>query len=135
MKDAMREMIENEAAENTDVELWREVDGDYYAPSVHVTKDGGIGINVGGKVYVKPLREWHNLADQNPNGFAVSNPEAYERQATAESGSVEARVRELEALLGRVVEFMQRIPFSETGSILYNDIKNTLTPHQAKEGE
>lgn len=47
---------------NTDRELWREVEGDYYAPSIHVTEGGGVGINVGGTVYVKPLREWHKLA-------------------------------------------------------------------------
>jgi hypothetical protein len=54
------------ASMNTDRELWREVEGDYYAPSIHVTKSGGIGINVGGSVYVKPLREWHKLADHRP---------------------------------------------------------------------
>lgn len=53
---------------NTDRELWREqseADGDpdnYYAPSIHVTASGGIGINVGGSVIVLPLREWHKLA-------------------------------------------------------------------------
>jgi hypothetical protein len=29
--------------------------------SIHVTQDGGIGINVGGLVIVKPLK-WHRLA-------------------------------------------------------------------------
>lgn len=52
---------------NTDRELWREGGGDgngmsYYEPSIHVTEQGGIGINVGGTVYVKTLREWHALA-------------------------------------------------------------------------
>ena len=47
-------------AANTDRELWRETD-DYYAPSIHVTAGGGIGINVGGTVFVKPVREWHAL--------------------------------------------------------------------------
>lgn len=52
-------------AKNTDRELWREPDegnGSYYADSIHVTKEGGIGINAGGTVFVKPLREWHRLA-------------------------------------------------------------------------
>jgi hypothetical protein len=58
----------NETAENTDRELWRELhpEGDaysYYAPSIHVTAGGGIGINVGGRVHVMPLRKWHALAD------------------------------------------------------------------------
>lgn len=51
--------------ENTDVELWREpcktLGMEYYKPSVHVTKEGGIGINVGGTVCVKTLTAWHNL--------------------------------------------------------------------------
>lgn len=53
------------AVENTDRELWRGPDdgcGDFYADSIHVTKNGGIGINVGGHVIVKPLRAWHALA-------------------------------------------------------------------------
>jgi len=50
------------AARNTDRELWREREGDYYSPSIHVTQGGGIGIDVGGNVVVKPLREWHKLA-------------------------------------------------------------------------
>ena len=56
---------EERAASNTDKELWREAD-DYYAASIHVTKSGGIGINVGGSVIVKPLQEWHRLAFQRP---------------------------------------------------------------------
>jgi hypothetical protein len=50
------------AAANTDRELWREED-DYYAPSIHVTAHGAIGINVGGRVYVKTVQEWHALAE------------------------------------------------------------------------
>jgi hypothetical protein len=48
--------------QNTDREVWRERPGDYYADSIHVTADGGIGINCGGSVYVKPIREWHAMA-------------------------------------------------------------------------
>lgn len=48
--------------QNTDRELWREREGDYYAHSIHVTAHGGIGINVGGHVIVKPLSAWHELA-------------------------------------------------------------------------
>lgn len=48
--------------ENTDRELWREREGDYYANSIHVTKDGKIGINCGGYVYVMSLGDWHAKA-------------------------------------------------------------------------
>lgn len=47
---------------NTDRELWREKEGDYYADSIHVTDHGGIGINAGGYVIVKRLADWHKCA-------------------------------------------------------------------------
>jgi len=57
------EPLAERAAKNTDLELYREPDktgaGDYYSDSIHVTESGGIGINVGGYVIVKPLRDWH----------------------------------------------------------------------------
>lgn len=57
---------EPRAHANTDRELWRETPGDYYSPSIHVTKGGGIGINVGGTVIVRPVREWHAaMADRD----------------------------------------------------------------------
>ena len=49
-------------AANTDRHLWPLVSEDYYADSMHVTAGGGIGINCGGLVIVKTLREWHALA-------------------------------------------------------------------------
>ena len=52
----------SDAKQNTDRELWREHDGDYHAGSLHVTEGGGIGINCGGHVIVKPIRAWHGLA-------------------------------------------------------------------------
>ena len=48
---------------NEDKELWREKEGDYYAPSLFVTKTGGIGMNVHGRVFVKPIQEWHKMND------------------------------------------------------------------------
>ena len=49
-------------AQNTDRELWREREGDFYADSIHVTKDGGIGMNVGGTVFVMTIKAWHAAA-------------------------------------------------------------------------
>lgn len=54
--------ISKEAATNTDREIYRETEGDFYADRIHVTKDGGIGINVGGTTHVKPLKDWHAQA-------------------------------------------------------------------------
>jgi hypothetical protein len=56
MSDDMRAVM------NTDRELWREREGDAYADSMFVTACGSIGINVGGHVIVKPLRDWFSLA-------------------------------------------------------------------------
>lgn len=57
---------EPRAAQNTDRELWREptdnIGAEFYMPSIHVTQGGAIGINVGGRVFVMPLRAWHALA-------------------------------------------------------------------------
>ena len=56
------------AAQNTDRELYREPGdwrGDFYSDSIHVTESGAIGIDCGGYVFVKPLREWHALAKQS----------------------------------------------------------------------
>lgn len=43
-------------------EIWRKKEGDFYSPSIHVTANGGIGINVGGTVIVRSVEEWHRLA-------------------------------------------------------------------------
>ena len=50
------------AARNTDAHLWPIVSEEPFPDSIHVTADGGIGINVGGHVIVKTLRDWHALA-------------------------------------------------------------------------
>jgi len=71
--------MSNQAYENTDKELWRERDGDYYADSIHVTKEGRISIDVGGQVFVKALREWHRLAVRD----ALSKCPGYEGTDTS----------------------------------------------------
>lgn len=60
-------MSDHGPVKNTDRELYREPDkgnGSYYSDSIFVTEGGGIGINCGGHVIVKPIRDWHNLASQ-----------------------------------------------------------------------
>jgi len=60
--------------QNTDRELWRESDDrSQCTPSIHVTQDGGIGINVGGTVIVRPIREWHALAAGATNARRIAN--------------------------------------------------------------
>ncbi len=47
---------------NTDREIFRLTDDDYYSPYMFITKERNIGIGVGGHVFVKPVEEWHRLA-------------------------------------------------------------------------
>lgn len=56
--------MDDRVYKNTDRTLWRETPDDFYAPSIHVTEAGGIGICVGGTVIVRTLREWHELVAQ-----------------------------------------------------------------------
>jgi hypothetical protein len=48
----------DQGAENTDKEIWRRKPDDYYSPSIHVTAEGGIGMNVGGRVIVMDIEDW-----------------------------------------------------------------------------
>lgn len=65
-------MSDTAAYKNTDREIWRGADegnGSYYADSIHVTIGGAIGIDCGGHVIVRPVRDWHHLAvrDNEPS--------------------------------------------------------------------
>ena len=53
----------NDACENTDKKLWAEPPGGYYSNSIHVTNSGGIGMNYGGYVVVKPIKKWIECAN------------------------------------------------------------------------
>jgi hypothetical protein len=65
----------SDAAQNTNIEIWRGKspmefgdDDRFYADSIFVTADGeGIGLNCGGFVIVKPIREWFALAQRSSN--------------------------------------------------------------------
>lgn len=64
--------------ENTNKEIWRRNPGDYYSPSIHVTKEGGIGMNVGGRVLVMDVEEWFLCAQRDLN-YPVGDLPAYRR--------------------------------------------------------
>lgn len=53
-----------QCAVNNDREIYTTHDerGDYYGDKIFVTVGGGIGLNVGGRCIVRPLREWFALA-------------------------------------------------------------------------
>lgn len=117
------------AAKNTDRELWREESGlpadpdNYYAPSIHVTAQGGVGINVGGTVIVKTLREWHSLALTPATDDAVT-PEmrkagldAWYAKADSTAGRLENIYRAMAAASLEAVE--------EGHSITWPPVRNT----------
>lgn len=81
-------MNDEPQAVNTDVELWREVEDDCYSPSIHVTKSKSIGIDVGGSVYVKPLREWHRLAKSKDEEIAGLRKELEEVKGICDDGEI-----------------------------------------------
>lgn len=57
-------MSDDGTCKNTDRELWRAVEGDYYADSVHVTEGGAIGIDCGGRVIVCTPRMWQERSSK-----------------------------------------------------------------------
>jgi hypothetical protein len=64
-------LTEEKGSINTDRELFREDLHDpmdpsnHYSPSIHVTIDGRIGIDVGGSVIVMSIQEWHKLGSED----------------------------------------------------------------------
>lgn len=53
-------MGDENAAKNTDQEIWRRKEEDAFSPSIHVTEGGEIGINVKDYVIVAPVEKWHH---------------------------------------------------------------------------
>lgn len=56
-------------AKNTDTQIWRKDKEDDLSPTIHVTKEGNIGINVGGFVSVKPIEAWHAQSRVSESNF------------------------------------------------------------------
>lgn len=44
---------------NTDKRIWKKVPGDAFSPSIHITAENGVGMDVGGHVIVAPIEIWH----------------------------------------------------------------------------
>ncbi|PFP30235.1 hypothetical protein COJ96_05855 [Bacillus sp. AFS073361] len=96
---------------NTDKEIWREIEGDYYAPSIHVHSSGKIGINVGGTVHIKDVRDWHNLAqeDWKSEEVTVDGTQASEQVEVDERDASPSVVEMLANLARRVTSLEQQL--------------------------
>lgn len=53
----------HQTAKNTDREIWREVPGDFYSSSIHVTEHGSIGINYKGSVTQMKVETWFKAGE------------------------------------------------------------------------
>lgn len=53
----------NDTAENTDKQIWVKDPDNGWSPTIHATKEGCIGINVGGRVIVMAVEKWHVLGE------------------------------------------------------------------------
>lgn len=84
----LTEQAEQVPCQSTDVEIWRETPDDYYSPSIHVTQSGGVGINVGGYVIVKPVRDWHGLAVE-PTVVRESNQPEHTQTGNCKQGGLD----------------------------------------------
>lgn len=102
--------------ENTNKELWRKDEDDYYSPSIHVTQNGcGIGISIGGHVIVMPIEKWHALGkfyheQQSGSAFErCQHTNSTVNHILRSGGSLEDVVVELcnqnEAMLKRLIEW------------------------------
>lgn len=111
----------DQAYANTDRELWRrEAEHEsmsYYEPSIFVTEQGNIGINVGGRVYVKPVEEWHRLAREasEPSG----QPYRTNRSGITDPGAIPETI-----FLGRNGAYWR--DFTEDGETYYSMCPNSI---------
>lgn len=61
--------MDQSTSHNTDKQIWTEVERDPYAPSIHVTEQGHIGINVEGHVIQMPVKQWHEAGKRRLSPF------------------------------------------------------------------
>ena len=98
--------------ENTDTEIWRKKAGDFYSPTILVTKQGSIGIDVAGHVIVMPVEKWHALGR-----LAITNMD----QLTARNMETDKTAPPI----GRLKELLGLFPKHNCGLHLnHNDHKN-----------
>jgi len=89
-------MTDNNAAENTDIEIWRKVEDDFCSPSIHVTKSGSIGMNVGSSVIVAPVEKWFKALQEE------GKEKAYDLDIAI--GRIVKEVLEKEGVINKVID-------------------------------
>lgn len=121
--------MSNEACQNEDRQLWQESDENGHR-SLHVTKDGGIGINVGGNVWVMPLAKWHKLA---VNSEALTT----ENKGEDNMQNMEKLIGELNGWLAFVNKQLDdgKIPIDSNNTYELAEILSHFTPTENKGGD
>ena len=102
--DALKFSGSDESAKNnTDVEIWRKVPDDYYSPSIHVTEQGDIGINVGGYVLVSPIERWFAAGEAaNRRGCLIEDDHIVQMPPVREY-TARARIKSIEKATPHIV--------------------------------
>jgi hypothetical protein len=136
---------------NTDRELWRgpdEGNGDYYADSIHVTASGAIGINCGGLVIVRPLREWHTSAAElsrakgeidaahvvlTAAGVHRSEGQALQDRIASYIGPMESKLEEAEDRATAAEQ--ERDTVVDGCVVVYRDLRAKLAAAEQREAE
>lgn len=101
-------MPETLPVKNTDREIWRRVPGDYYSDSIHVTEDGRIGMNTGGRVVVLDLAEWQRRAAPE---WLEELAEKWNARAFMTKGGMESAFLECERDLRAVMNRPAKCPW------------------------
>lgn len=125
-------------AQNTDREIWRETPGDYYSPSIHVTKDGGISINVSGSVIVLPIRALHEAALRRVSSVGVEGKIDRDMRIGAVVFRKGISVSTVLDCAARAYQYnptggIQKAPFE--GVEAFSVLKGSPTPPTSGEGE
>lgn len=119
--------------------------GDFYSPSIHVTAQGGIGINVGGTVHVRTISAWHSLGAGDPFDVMAKEIKAQSERTLKWERLHDARTKQVETLqeelrkrmawnLTKQVEALlaERAEWNEMFSINRPEGSPPLTPKEAR---
>lgn len=87
------ERIDLQGGKNTEREIYRRIEGDFYSPSIAVTADDNIVLKVGGLCVGKKIEDWHALSSREAPCTNWHHPDCTtcnpSREAPASSDAVE----------------------------------------------
>lgn len=130
--------MKNEPCQNEDRQLWQESDENGHR-SLHVTKGGGIGINVGGNVWVMPLAKWHKLAVDSEASPTPAYLVEKDKQMKAALGYCEDMAKQIDALkqeLSRFTPTPSKVTDKPTAPVgLVEELTTLIETEPVKKGD